>query len=47
MFYIRFLENWMVAGVSGKKLVDIYNQDVEPNVGPGFLNVWKYYEEPY
>ena len=48
MYYIRLLENFML-GVSDHSwtIRQFYNEEIRPNTGPGFLNAWNYYIDPY
>jgi hypothetical protein len=44
MFYIRLLEN---AFISDMNIIAVYIDLIRANVGPGFMNAWNYYVEPY
>jgi len=57
MFYLRLLENWFAASETATKSIDHiligygirndYDLIIKPNTGPGFLNAWNRYNDPY
>ena len=48
MYYVRLLENFMLSVSDYAWTVrQFYNKEIRPYVGPGFLNAWNYYIDPY
>ena len=57
MFYLRLLENWALTvnaelGPSNGYVANYvvrrkYETEIYPNVGPGFINAWNRYVNPF